>query len=78
MLHNFIYSLNPICRFKTPDHFDYDDLERKYWRNLAYNSPIYGADVSGTIYDKDWDIWNINRLQTVLDVIEEEEGNVNS
>ncbi|XP_072030624.1 LOW QUALITY PROTEIN: lysine-specific demethylase 4C-like [Amphiura filiformis] len=61
-------------KYKTPDHFDFEDLERKYWRNLAYNSPIYGADVSGTIYDKDWNIWNINRLGTVLDVIEEEQG----
>lgn len=35
-------------RYQTPKHFDYDDLERKYWKNITYISPIYGADVSGT------------------------------
>jgi len=39
--------------FKTPDHFDYDDLENKFWRNIMYKPPLYGADVSGSITDKD-------------------------
>lgn len=43
----------PACpsRYRTPVHFDYEDLERKYWKNVAYNPPIYGADVSGSLYD---------------------------
>ncbi|PIK58173.1 putative lysine-specific demethylase 4C [Apostichopus japonicus] len=57
-----------------PTNFDYEDLERKYWKNITYNPPIYGADISGSIYDKGWKIWNINRLNTILDLIEEEEG----
>lgn len=40
-------------RFKPPKHDDHDDLERKYWKNVTYVSPIYGADVSGTITDPD-------------------------
>ena len=36
----------------TPIHFDYEDLERKYWKNITYNPPIYGADVSGSLYDE--------------------------
>lgn len=40
-------------RYATPKHFDYEDLERKYWKNITYVSPIYGADVSGSITDKD-------------------------
>jgi len=39
--------------YKTPNHFDYGDLERKYWKNIIYKSPMYGADVSGSITDKD-------------------------
>lgn len=39
--------------YKTPNHFDYGDLERKYWKNIIYKSPLYGADVSGSITDKD-------------------------
>ena len=38
-------------RYATPKHFDYEDLERKYWKNITYVAPIYGADVSGSITD---------------------------
>ncbi|XP_071480917.1 lysine-specific demethylase 4C-like isoform X2 [Diadema antillarum] len=62
------------ARYQTPPHFGFEDLERKYWKNITYNSPIYGADISGSVYDKGVDIWNINRLNTVLDIIEEEQG----
>lgn len=34
-------------RYATPAHFDYADLERKYWKNVTYVAPVYGADVSG-------------------------------
>lgn len=40
-------------RYATPRHFDYEDLERKYWKNITYVAPIYGADVSGSITDND-------------------------
>ena len=38
-------------RYCTPRHFDYEDLERKYWKNITYVAPIYGADVSGSLTD---------------------------
>lgn len=41
-----------MFRYCTPRHKDFDDLERKYWKNLTFVSPIYGADVSGSIYDE--------------------------
>lgn len=40
-------------RYQTPRHFDYEDLERKYWKNITYVAPIYGADVSGSLTDAD-------------------------
>lgn len=40
-------------RYNTPRHFDYEDLERKYWKNITYIAPIYGADVSGSLTDTD-------------------------
>lgn len=39
-------------RYCTPRYTDFEDLERKYWKNLTFNAPIYGADVNGTLYDK--------------------------
>jgi len=51
-----------------------DDLERKYWKNLTFNSPVYGADISGTLFDKDQNIWNLNRLETILDCVSDDYG----
>ncbi|XP_016659770.1 lysine-specific demethylase 4C-like [Acyrthosiphon pisum] len=61
-------------KFKTPDYFDYDDLERKFWKNIMYKPPLYGADVSGSITDKDVAVWNINKLGTILDYVNEDYG----
>ncbi|XP_061101469.1 lysine-specific demethylase 4C-like [Conger conger] len=62
---------NQYC---TPRYVNYEDLERKYWRNLTFLSPIYGADVSGSLYDEGVEEWNIGHLNSILDVIEEECG----
>ncbi|XP_070336566.1 lysine-specific demethylase 4C isoform X5 [Odocoileus virginianus] len=61
-------------KYCAPRYLDYEDLERKYWKNLTFVAPIYGADINGSIYDEDVDEWNIARLDTVLDVVEEECG----
>lgn len=61
-------------RQKPPNHFDYDDLERKYWKNITYIAPIYGADVSGSLTDEDCNIWNINKLGTILDYVNTDYG----
>lgn len=48
-------------RFCSPHYDDFDELERKYWKNVTFNPPIYGADVNGSLYDPvslPWDrIW---------------------
>lgn len=51
-----------------------DDLERKYWKNVSFNPPIYGADITGTLFDVDQDVWNLNRLGTILDCVNEDYG----
>ncbi|XP_044260124.1 uncharacterized protein LOC123008406 [Tribolium madens] len=61
-------------RYATPRHFDYEDLERKYWKNITYVAPIYGADVSGSLTDDTVNEWNINRLGTILDYVNEDYG----
>lgn len=40
-----------LSRFCSPRYVDFDELERKFWKNLTFNPPLYGADVSGTLYD---------------------------
>uniref|UniRef100_A0A8C5LSX1 [histone H3]-trimethyl-L-lysine(9) demethylase n=1 Tax=Leptobrachium leishanense TaxID=445787 RepID=A0A8C5LSX1_9ANUR len=61
-------------KYCTPRYMDYEDLERKYWKNLTFVAPIYGADVNGSLYDENIDEWNISRLNTILDVIGDECG----
>lgn len=61
-------------RHRTPPHFDYDELDRKYWKNITYGSPIYGADVSGSLTDADVKEWNINKLGSILDYVNEDYG----
>ncbi|KAM4708756.1 lysine-specific demethylase 4B-like [Discoglossus pictus] len=61
-------------KYCTPRHQDFDDLERKYWKNLTFVSPIYGADISGSLYDSDIHLWNIAGLNTLLDMVEHECG----
>ncbi|XP_025939396.1 lysine-specific demethylase 4C isoform X5 [Apteryx rowi] len=61
-------------KYCTPRYIDYEDLERKYWKNLTFVAPIYGADINGSIYDEDIEEWNIAHLNTILDVVGEDCG----
>uniref|UniRef100_A0A8K9VBJ2 [histone H3]-trimethyl-L-lysine(9) demethylase n=1 Tax=Oncorhynchus mykiss TaxID=8022 RepID=A0A8K9VBJ2_ONCMY len=61
-------------KYCTPRYLNYEDLERKYWKNLTFVSPIYGADVPGSLYDEGIEEWNIGHLNSILDVIEEDCG----
>nr|XP_036234079.1 probable lysine-specific demethylase 4A [Bactrocera oleae] len=61
-------------RYQTPRHFDYDDLERKYWKNVTYIAPFYAADVKGSLSDPDLRIWNINCLDTILNYVNKDYG----
>lgn len=58
----------------TPRHMEYEELERRYWKNITYISPIYGADVNGSLTDTDVKVWNINELNTILDYVNVDYG----
>ncbi|XP_061775815.1 lysine-specific demethylase 4A isoform X2 [Nerophis ophidion] len=61
-------------KFCSPHYADFDELERKYWKNVTFNPPIYGADVSGSLYNPEVKEWNICCLNTILDTVESESG----
>ncbi|KAJ8416440.1 hypothetical protein AAFF_G00357280 [Aldrovandia affinis] len=61
-------------QYCTPRYLNYEDLERKYWKNLTFVSPIYGADVNGSLYDEGIEEWNIGHLNSILDIVEEDCG----
>lgn len=58
-------------RYRPPKG-NFDLIERKYWKNITFKNPMYGADVSGTVFDSDVQAWNISRLPSILNDIEEE------
>ena len=58
----------PLCE-------TFDQLENKYWSNLMRNIPIYGSDVSGSVwplYDPEQKIWDMKNLGTILNVLKDE------
>ncbi|EFB26892.1 hypothetical protein PANDA_015307, partial [Ailuropoda melanoleuca] len=61
-------------KYRTPPHSDFEDLERKYWKTRLYDSPIYGADISGSLFDKNTKEWNLGHLGTIQDLLEHECG----
>jgi hypothetical protein len=42
--------------YKAPYYFDNADLERKYYEKCSVKYPIYGADLSESITDKDVEV----------------------
>ncbi|CAF3684619.1 unnamed protein product [Adineta steineri] len=73
---NQFQKLSSTNRYITPPSISRDvlKLEKKYWDNLTSIAPIYGADVSGSFYDKNQNIWNVNNLGTILNDLETEYG----
>lgn len=51
----------------TPERCE--ELERAYWKTLTYAPPLYGADLMGTLFDESTEIWNLNKLPNLLDVL---------
>ena len=61
-------------RYKTPSFNDFEELERKYWKNITFVAPLYGADLKGSITDPTCKEWNIERLGSILDWVEKDYG----
>ncbi|EFX06326.1 jumonji family transcription factor [Grosmannia clavigera kw1407] len=51
----------------TPERCE--ELERIYWKTLTYAPPLYGADLPGTLFDENTELWNLNKLPNLLDVL---------
>lgn len=51
----------------TPERCE--ELEKTYWKTLTYAPPLYGADLMGTLFDESTELWNLNKLPNLLDVL---------
>jgi hypothetical protein len=51
----------------TPERCE--ELERAYWKTLTYASPLYGADMPGSLFDDRTTTWNLGKLDNLLDIL---------
>lgn len=56
----------PPRRYCPPKAKDHDELERKFWKNVTFNAPLYGADLAGSLMSGTLNEWNIDRLPSIL------------
>ncbi|XP_032496396.1 lysine-specific demethylase 4D-like [Phocoena sinus] len=61
-------------RHQTPFYSDFEDLRRKYWKTHPCDSPVYGADFHGSLFDENTKQWNLGHLGTIQDLLEQECG----
>ena len=54
---------------------DYAALEQAYWKNIGHSQPCYGADSPGSLFDAGVP-WNMDKLQTLLDLVPADIGGV--
>uniref|UniRef100_A0A0N5AWR7 [Histone H3]-trimethyl-L-lysine(9) demethylase n=1 Tax=Syphacia muris TaxID=451379 RepID=A0A0N5AWR7_9BILA len=45
------------------------EIEKYYWKTVLLGEPVYGADTPGSICDPDLKEFNLNRLGTILDML---------
>ncbi|KAL6071784.1 Lysine (K)-specific demethylase 4A [Balamuthia mandrillaris] len=61
--------------------FDWEELERKFWKNVTFHPPLYGADMLGSLFEEEEDekgeeeqqnrktnrnAWNLANLDSLL------------
>jgi hypothetical protein len=62
----FDYHLGDADQF-TPERCR--ELEEVYWRTINYGTPMYGADMPGSLFKDDTSCWNVAKLPNLLDVL---------
>ncbi|KAI1315215.1 hypothetical protein EDD11_001103 [Mortierella claussenii] len=73
----------PMTEYKIEHGEDYSveyckELERNYWRNLTFVQPMYGADMSGSLFDNRTTSWNTQCLGDLLSRIDQNLPGVNT
>ncbi|KNC78407.1 hypothetical protein, variant 1, partial [Sphaeroforma arctica JP610] len=63
-------------KFKPPTSRTDHEMERTFWKTVTYNAPFYGADIPGSLFDEDQEVWNLNHLDTILNLLDEMEHSI--
>lgn len=54
-----------------------EERDRAYWRTVAFNPVMYGADMPGSLFDKEQETWNLAKLPNLLDLLPTKLAGVN-
>jgi hypothetical protein len=60
---NFDYRINNASEYTVERC---KELERIYWKTVTFNSPMYGADLPGSLFDDRTETWNVAKLDNLL------------
>jgi len=60
---NFNYRISNQSEY-TPERCK--ELERIYWRTITFNNPMYGADLPGSLFGDETEVWNVAKLDNLL------------
>jgi hypothetical protein len=63
---DFDYHLSDLDEFSKERC---QELEDVYWKTLNYGTPMYGADMPGSLFDERTTSWNVAQLENLLDVL---------
>ncbi|KAF2167999.1 hypothetical protein M409DRAFT_65563 [Zasmidium cellare ATCC 36951] len=63
---NFDYRMDRLDEF-TAERCQ--ELETHYWKSLAFNQPMYAADMPGSLFDYTVSSWNVAKLPNLLDIL---------
>lgn len=55
----------------------YTEFEDDYWKRIMHHQPLYGADLSGSLYNQSVN-WNLNDLNSILDIVSKDIKGVTS
>ena len=63
-------NLTKTTKYATPvNASSLEELESKYWRQIAFTPPIYGSDTKSSFFDDSCTNWNLGKLNTMLDSV---------
>lgn len=63
---DFDYHMEGLEEF-TPERCA--ELETAYWKSLTFAQPMYAADMPGSLFKDECDVWNVAKLPNLLDVL---------
>lgn len=64
-----------LKKYKPPKFSSFEEIESLYWEEISNKNavhPIYAADIQMTLMDFNLKYWNLNSLNSILDLVDKE------